>query len=477
MVRTGDIDNLGFGWPANFNPFSGANTPLHNYPWAVSETDPAGTDRIMVVTSYTNFAPAGFDGYTSTTTRPENNVQPVTLTFPADSLPPVQQALLQMFLDDFQAPLLKTSYQVHLDGIRVPEYETIINNLLQTGPIGKIVNVDIPTELLYLLNDGELVVLFDDFTTGAGDGFAIDFVKLVVNHNAPVQIGTVAGTVTASGSGTPLADVRVVANGIAETFTAADGTYQIENVPTGLVNIQTSKPGYGSVSKSVALATGEVLTVNFTLESPAPMITDITPADSSEMVEMGGAVTVTFDTAMDVNTLNAAAFVLSDTLGSIAGTFTTTDSSFTFTPDAPLAADMLHRATITTTARDINGIAIEKDSSWVFTTGTFSRVGIERFETPSYPSSIHLSPGYPNPFTSWATIDYRLDQPGQVTLEVFNVLGQRERVLVDSYRDAGVYNITWNGADESGLKSSNGLYILRLSMDGQIQTQKIMYVR
>jgi hypothetical protein len=29
MARTGDIDNLGFGWPGGFNPFSGNNTPTH----------------------------------------------------------------------------------------------------------------------------------------------------------------------------------------------------------------------------------------------------------------------------------------------------------------------------------------------------------------------------------------------------------------------------------------------------------------
>lgn len=32
MIRTGDIDNLGFGWPENFSPFSGNNTPSHFYP-------------------------------------------------------------------------------------------------------------------------------------------------------------------------------------------------------------------------------------------------------------------------------------------------------------------------------------------------------------------------------------------------------------------------------------------------------------
>src|SRR5579862_6769220 len=48
VVRTGDINNLGFGWPANFDPFSGASTPGHSYPWTPRAGAPAGTDRIMM---------------------------------------------------------------------------------------------------------------------------------------------------------------------------------------------------------------------------------------------------------------------------------------------------------------------------------------------------------------------------------------------------------------------------------------------
>jgi len=62
MVRTGDIDNMGFGWPSGFNPFSGINTPSHSFPWLSDTTDPDGTDRIMVVSSYNGNPPAGQDG-------------------------------------------------------------------------------------------------------------------------------------------------------------------------------------------------------------------------------------------------------------------------------------------------------------------------------------------------------------------------------------------------------------------------------
>jgi hypothetical protein len=48
VVRTGDINNLGFGWPAGFDPFSGKSTPVHRFPWTPPPNEPDGTDRILL---------------------------------------------------------------------------------------------------------------------------------------------------------------------------------------------------------------------------------------------------------------------------------------------------------------------------------------------------------------------------------------------------------------------------------------------
>ncbi|MDD1749841.1 MAG: hypothetical protein LUO89_08190, partial [Methanothrix sp.] len=77
MFLVGDIDNLGFGWPQGFDVFSGSSTPAHSYPWEPGADDPAGTDRIMVGTSYDGHPTAGQDGYVSTTSRPDNQPQTI----------------------------------------------------------------------------------------------------------------------------------------------------------------------------------------------------------------------------------------------------------------------------------------------------------------------------------------------------------------------------------------------------------------
>src|SRR4051794_7382645 len=111
MVRVGDIDNFGFGWPDDFNPFTGRAVPPHNSPWTPPEAEVEGTDRIMVVSSYNGQPPKGEDAYTTGTVRPDNSVQPITFSFERGGIH-VNDAVLQLFLEDLQAPVLGTHFQV-----------------------------------------------------------------------------------------------------------------------------------------------------------------------------------------------------------------------------------------------------------------------------------------------------------------------------------------------------------------------------
>lgn len=293
MVRVGDIDNLNFGWPSDFNPFSGNNTPGHGFPWSVNEDDPAGTDRFMVISSYAGTPPYGSDGYTVTTSRPGNNVTPVTLQYNLNGIA-VQSVVLQIFVDDFQAPVWGASYTVSINSVRVLFLENIINSLVQTGPIGKMISANVPAEYVYLFDDGQVSIRFDDYTTGAGDGFAIDFVKILINKAELGQYSSVTGRIIEMGTNTPLDSVLVVANSIRETYTASDGTYLIDSIPAGYISIRTYKPGYGSQSKNISLTNGELGNMNFELETPAPYIVQITPQADSIIIDLSAAIVVIF---------------------------------------------------------------------------------------------------------------------------------------------------------------------------------------
>ncbi|MBW6460443.1 MAG: carboxypeptidase regulatory-like domain-containing protein [Bacteroidales bacterium] len=270
MVRAGDIDNLGFGWPAGFDPFTGATTPVHSYPFSPDTNDVDGTDRIMVITSYTGSPPAGKDGYTSTTSRPENLPRPITLTYDLSGTV-VNSAVLQIFVDDFQAQKWHANYFVTINDVQAPYLAQQINTLDQTGPRGKLITAAIPAEQLSLISSGTLSILFDDLTTGAGEGYAIDFVKLLVNPTGFTYTGTIQGKVTDKTTGDALAGAIVAASGLIETTTDEFGDYMLENVAAGLINITVIAEGYHMHSSFIDLQSGQTVIYNIQMEqAPIP---------------------------------------------------------------------------------------------------------------------------------------------------------------------------------------------------------------
>lgn len=298
LVRVGDIDNLGFGFRDGFDPFSGETTPVHRFPWEPGDADPDGTDRIMVPSSFDPDRQPRRDGYTRSTSRPDNTPRPVVIELDlADT--EVEAAQLQLFVDDFQAPVFGTVYEVSLDGTRMPTIEAVVNELQQTGPRGKLVTVAILDEHLALLNDGRLEVLIDDTTTGAGDGFALDFVRLLVNPRAGDRSGTIRGRVVDAASNEPLQGVLVTAGGgVVEIETAADGSFVLEGVPAGLQVVRASAPGYQADSGTTDLVAGGSVDLQLRLQPAAETGESLAAAlaDSGRVAVRG----IYFDTDSDV---------------------------------------------------------------------------------------------------------------------------------------------------------------------------------
>jgi endo-1,4-beta-xylanase len=75
----------------------------------------------------------------------------------------------------------------------------------------------------------------------------------------------------------------------------------------------------------------------------------------------------------------------------------------------------------------------------------------------AFPLEFRLSQNYPNPFNPSTVISYQLPAAGEVVLKVYDVLGREMATLVNEKRNAGSYNVTFNGA---GLPS--GVYFYRL---------------
>jgi len=93
------------------------------------------------------------------------------------------------------------------------------------------------------------------------------------------------------------------------------------------------------------------------------------------------------------------------------------------------------------------------------------------------PGKYELEANIPNPFNPDTRISYSLPQAGQVSLEIFNIMGQKVATLVDEYQEAGRYTVTWDSRNDEGRQVSSGIYLYRLKAGDFVQTRKMVLMK
>ena len=110
-----------------------------------------------------------------------------------------------------------------------------------------------------------------------------------------------------------------------------------------------------------------------------------------------------------------------------------------------------------------NGRAIK------FTTGSLYSTGVN---DPVRPTEFGLAQNYPNPFNASTAIKFDLPAGAHVSIDIFNVLGQKIQTLADADYAAGSHSVIWNA---SGV--SSGLYFYRLTTGNQIVTRRMTLLK
>jgi hypothetical protein len=94
------------------------------------------------------------------------------------------------------------------------------------------------------------------------------------------------------------------------------------------------------------------------------------------------------------------------------------------------------------------------------------------------PEDFLLKQNYPNPFNPVTHISYDLPRNCYVSLDVYNILGQKVRTLVENrFHQKGSYEVSWNALDDNGRIVASGVYLYTLRAGDFIKSVKMILLR
>ena len=93
------------------------------------------------------------------------------------------------------------------------------------------------------------------------------------------------------------------------------------------------------------------------------------------------------------------------------------------------------------------------------------------------PFEFALHQNYPNPFNPVTNIQFDLAENSDITVSIFNIMGQKVATLVDGNMDAGIYHIKWNGLSDHGIALSSGMYFYKMKSPTFHSIKKLVLVK
>ncbi|MFC1725383.1 T9SS type A sorting domain-containing protein [candidate division KSB1 bacterium] len=98
-------------------------------------------------------------------------------------------------------------------------------------------------------------------------------------------------------------------------------------------------------------------------------------------------------------------------------------------------------------------------------------------ENKEFPESVDLIQNYPNPFNLETTIKYALPKGHDVSLKIYNILGQEVRTLIKERIQAGYHSIIWDGRNEDGVRVNSGVYLYKITIGAFTETKRMILLK
>jgi hypothetical protein len=154
-------------------------------------------------------------------------------------------------------------------------------------------------------------------------------------------------------------------------------------------------------------------------------------------------------------------------------TWSITSNQFTIMSNLGTNQTMTIAGTFTPTGDQVSG-TYSANMYGTICSGNWGPVGplVSVDDRSRIPGQYALSQNYPNPFNPSTTIQYALPSRSQVTLTIYNTLGQIVRELVNGEMEAGYHSVEFDGSN-----LASGVYLYRMQAGSFVQTRKLILLR
>jgi hypothetical protein len=162
--------------------------------------------------------------------------------------------------------------------------------------------------------------------------------------------------------------------------------------------------------------------------------------------------------------------------GSIAKLYFSTGSSWVWNPLSSVPVDSTEWPAL---GGLFTGLSLSDAlglTAWVPIFGK-GALDVKDVNTPTKPTVFTLAQNYPNPFNPKTMIRFALPKDSWVKLEVYNILGQKVKTLVDEKLAAGVKEVEWDGKDSKGLEVASGIYFYKIKADSFSDVKKMVMLK
>jgi uncharacterized repeat protein (TIGR02543 family) len=287
-----------------------------------------------------------------------------------------------------------------------------------------------------------------------------------INENTTIAPYTQGGTVSHQGSYVLSKDTTVTV-----TASADDGY--------GFVKWTGDASGT-SPSVTVSMDTDKEISAIFYKNLPPSSFTWISPTEydsiSIDRDNLATKYSFKWTQSIDVEDLT---YNINDKFGNTLFSFTDTVGSVTYEEILSLWPEqfkILPRMTL-----EYDAVATDEEFSTTIT-GGLRKLYINRYdylstEGEGIPTEFALHENYPNPFNPTTILRFDLPEVSNLTLTIYNMLGQKVKTFSMQSIPAGYHSVTWDATNDLGVQVGAGVYLYQLQTKDFIKTRKMVLLK